>query len=463
MANALRLYAVDARAAALGLVIGQPLANARAMIRALKVVTSNPRADQDFLSRIADWCDRFTPHVSLDGAYGLLLDVTGAAHLFGGEAELLHNIRASLRLQNLSVHGAIAGTAMAARCLAHYRDGIIIPPGEESQAIAPLPINALGLDPVTTHAFRRAGLKTIGQAASRKRSELTARFTAAMLTALDQAMGRDSRPISPRKPRPDYQREETFAEPVMTTDVIHAALARLASAIARDLEQNGQGARRLEASIFRTDGVMRCIAIETGAPTRDPVTIMRLFQEKLDVLADPLDPGFGFDLVRLCASRVETVRVDVTELDATAGDQNAIGFLVDRLAARFGSHRILSFQPNDTHIPEAAWTAVPAQYALPVKRPWQRLRNPHDAPRRPLRLFTRPEPALLTSTHINWRRAPRLLGKAEGPERIAMEWWRHSQPQATRDYIRIEDDQGRRYWLYRHVGEEQWFMHGLFA
>ena len=468
--NTLRLSAVDRKATSLGLAIGQPLANARAMSPALKVVAANEPADANLLNRIADWCDRFTPFVALDGPRCLLLDVTGASHLYGGEQAMLNKIRDSLQNQGFVVRGALAGTALTARALARYRDGTVIIPGEEAKAIMPLPIEALNLDSVTTHAFRRAGLKTVGHAASRKRSEMTSRFGAAMVSTLDMALGQAHKPITPRRPLPDYWKEQNFPEPIVTEDVICATLKSLGTTLSKVLEQRGEGARCLEAVFFRADGAVRRIAIEMGVPTREPVVIDRLFREKLDALADPLDPGFGFDLIRLSASRVELANYEVADLDASLNQKEEISFLVDRLATRFGSHRILSLQPNDTHIPEAAWVAVPAQYAQSPKRPWIKIRSIGNAPRRPLRLFTRPQPVdFVMMPYLHWRKAQRIVMHCEGPERIAMEWWRHQTPEPTRDYFRVQDGEGRRYWLYRNGVFErdgvipQWFLHGTFA
>jgi protein ImuB len=474
--NALRLSAVDRKATSLGLAIGLPLANARAMLPALKAMPANEPADLKLLERIADWCDRFTPFVALDGPRGLLLDVTGAAHLCGGEQALLDGIRKGLQKQGFAVRGALAGTAMAARALARFSDGLVVASGDEAKAIAPLPIEALGLDAVTTHALRRAGLKTVGQVAARKRCELTARFGAVMVFTLDAALGWCEKPISPRTPLPDLRAEQNFAEPVVAQDVIQATLKSLATALSDVLESRGEGARRLEAIFFRADGEVRRIAIETGSPTREPGVVERLFREKLAALADPLDSGFGFDLIRLCASRVERADPEIADFDANANEKREIRFLVDRLAARFGSHRILIFQPNDTHIPEAAWVAVPAQYAQACKRSWEKIRRARDAPRRPLRLLAKAEPVdVIAGTpsgpplRFRWRRALHDVAYVEGPERIAMEWWRHRTPQPTRDYFRVEDGEARRFWLYRdgiHGRETQttrWFLHGIFA
>jgi protein ImuB len=464
MKNALRLSAMDHKATALGLTIGQPLANARAMLPELKVVTANDPADLKLLTQIADWCDRFTPFVAIDDPCHLLLDVTGVSHLFGGEQMMLDRIRSRLQDQGFAVRGALAGTAVAARALAHYRDGALIASGAEEQAMKPLPVEALNLDVVTTHAFRRAGLKTVGQVASRKRSELVARLGVATMTIVDEALGRFAKPISPRKPPPDYWQEQNFAEPVITEEVIRSSLAQLALSLGRILERHGQGARRLEAVFFRADGAVRFIAIEMGIATRDPAIIDRLFREKLAMLSDPLDPGFGFDLIQLCASQIEHLDPGIVTFENRKCDEEEISFLVDRLATRFGSHRILVFQPHDTHVPEDAWVTVSAQHAKTSTLAWRKTRKAENAPRRPLRLFVKPEPVNVTPDQdFLWRKVKHAVTQSEGPERIAMEWWRHETPQPERDYFRMEDEQGRRYWLYRKTASTQWFLHGTFA
>jgi len=460
--NAMRLTAVDRRAADLGLEAGMALASARAMVPALKVMPANEPADTKLLVRLADWCVDFSPFVAFDPPQGLFLDVTGTSHLFGGEAAMLEHLRAALKKQGFTARTAMAGSAMAARALARYRAGLIVPPGDDGDAMAGLPVEALALDVATTHAFRRAGLKTVGKVASRTRVELTARFGAAMVSRLDAALGMAETPISPRMPLPSYRVDHRFAEPVTVEGVLLTTLEQLAGEISQMLEVRGEGARGLEAVFFRADGNIRRIVVETGGPTRDPDILARLFRERLDALADPLDPGFGFDLIRLQVIRSEPYRSEDGDLDSKADEEKEIRYLIDRLSARFGSHRVLRFRPNDTHIPERAYSAVPAQYAEKPHLPWKRKCSGTEAPRRPLRLFS-PEPVHLLQGEtllFRWRSAVRVVRKLEGPERIAMEWWRVPGP--DRDYFRMEDEEGRRYWLYREAGSH-WFLHGVFA
>ena len=456
------------------------LASARAMVRDLNVVEAEPSADARLLAQIADWCDRFTPFAAIDGLDGLLLDVTGATHLFGGEETMLKEVRAKIAAQGFTVRGALAGTAAASRALARYADGTIAPPGEEAKATAFLPVAALDLDPRDTHALKRAGLKTIAQVAGRGRGELNARFGKDFVFKLDRALGLGEQPISPRRILPDFLVEHRFAEPVTAQDFIVEQVLSLARSLCGVLEERGQGARILEASFFRSDGIVRHIAVETARPLRDAATIARLFRTRLDALGsresgDSLDPGFGFDLIRLAAIHAERLVPESVGLEARPDEDKEIAFLIDRLAARFGSHRVLSFQAQDTHIPEAAGVAVPAQHVPETKIVFEP-RLAGEAPRRPLRMLEKPEPIEVMAQvpdgpplRFRWRRVLHAVALAEGPERIAMEWWKDQNPRPTRDYFRVEDEAGRRFWLYRDglYGREpfapRWYVHGLFA
>ena len=450
-----------------------PLADARAMVPSLSVVDLDEKAERTLLEQIADWCDRFTPFVALDGRDGLLLDITGAAHLFGGEKAMLAHVCTLFQKQRFAVQAAIAGTSMAARALARFSAGAIVERHQESIAIAPLPVAALALEPHVTHAFRRAGLKTIGQVASRKRAELASRFGRSMVDQLDRALGLSEAPISPRRPLPDIAAEHRFAEPVITEEAISASLLSLAQSLSEVLEKRGQGARLLQAVFFRADGKVRAISVEMARPTRDAKIILRLFRERLDALTDPIDPGFGFDLIRLEAIHSEREEQPAQTL-ADDGSEKGIVFLIDRLAARFGATRILAFAPQDTHIPEAAAVAIPAQQTKSAKHEWTRIAADDAVPRRPLRLFANPEPIEVTAEvpdgpprQFRWRRSLHAVARAEGPERIAMEWWKAQG--LTRDYFRIEDESGKRFWLYRdglyerETMKPRWFVHGVFA
>jgi protein ImuB len=482
--NALQISALDDAAAHLGLEVGLPLANARAICPELQIFDADEVADAKTLNDIADWCDRFTPLVALDLPHGLLLDITGCAHLFGGEAALMQMICGALTRQGFVVSAAIASTSVCARTINRHAHGRIVGNGEEADAVRPLPVFALGADDAITRGLRRAGLKTIGDVASRERHEITARFGAGFTTLLEHALGQGDAPISPLKPLPDYIVEKRFAEPVATEDVISATLSRLAQMLVTAMDQQGKGARRLEASFFRTDGAVRAIMVDTGRPVTKADVMDRLFRERLDALSDPLDPGFGFDLIRLSASRVEIVVQEQRDLDSNVHDNDELTALIDRIAARIGGRRVVVHLPRDTHIPERAVLAAPAQQHLAAAAVavWP-ARVENEPPLRPLRLFEKPEPIKVIAdvpdgppAWFQWRRAAHTIRRVEGPERIAMEWWRSQGKTLTRDYFRVEDEEGSRFWLYRdglydseieqtddEIVRPSWFVHGLFA
>ncbi|MBN8969910.1 MAG: DNA polymerase Y family protein [Rhizobiales bacterium] len=486
--NALQISALNDAAAAIGLAVGLPLANARAICPDIRVFDADETADTKTLGDIADWCDRFTPLVALDPPHGLFLDISGCAHLFGGEQTMLHAVCEALGRQGFIVNAAIAATPACARTLTRARRGCVVTNGGEAAAVSGLPVFALGADDAITHGLRRAGLKTIGDVAARAPHEIAARFGAQFTSLLQQALGQRDAPISPRRPAPDYLMEKRFAEPVATDGVIAAALADLSQMLVAAMERHGKGARQLEASFFRTDGVVRRLGVEAGQPVTRTATIGRLFRERLDALADPLDPGFGFDLIRLSASHVETVVQEQRDLDAHAQNNDEVSMLIDRIAARIGGRRVVIHLPQDTHIPERAVLTASAQRHLDdaARAVWP-ARVEEEPPLRPLRLFDPPEEIEVMAmfpdgppAQFKWRKSQHRVMRVEGPERIAMEWWMEpdassfrSEPSSksarTRDYFRVEDKEGLRFWLYRQgiyrreVRQFRWFMHGLFA
>ncbi len=471
--NALYVYALNAQAERHRLHKGQPLANARAMVEGLRIVPADEKVDAALMANIAAWCDRFTPLVGLDAPHGLLLDISGASHLFGGEAAMLTQVLQRISAQGFTVRGAIAGTSLAAHALARHAPRSIVPPGGDAAAVAPLTIAVFDDDKIA-RALLRAGLKTVGQVASRERSELSERLGRDFVTRLDVMLGAEEKPLAPLRPLPDLMAEQRFAEPVVARSVIDATLQSLAQSLRGILEREGRGARLLEAVFFRADGEVRRIEIRTGAPLRDPAVMLRLLNEKLEALADPLDPGFGFDLVRLEATLAEKTKPATTSFDADENARWQVEFLIDRLAARFGEHRVQRFVAQDSHVPEAEAVAVPAQ-AQEFLGVWKKKRDvsANDPPRRPLRLFEKPE-AITASLStppdgppkfFRWRQCRHDIARAEGPERIAMEWWRNQQP--PRDYFRVETTEGQRFWLYRDgpdiPGGARWYLHGIFA
>lgn len=473
--GAQRLAAVDAAAAAAALRPGLALADARAICRSLTVRPADPKAEAAALEAVAAWCLRFTPVVALDPPDGLALDVTGAAHLFGGEAALRSSLVHDLGARGFQARAAIADTAEAAWALArHGTVGVALPGPESLLHLAhPLPLAALRLDEAKLGALAQAGLRTIGDLLDRPRAPVAARFGAALLHRLDALLGWTRSPFVPIAPVPPVLAERRFAQPIATLEAVEASLLTLCGHLHAQLERAQAGARRLELTLFRVDGTVKRLAVGTSRPNRDPAALARLFHEKLDSLGENgLDTGYGFDVIRLGAVVTEPLTADQVALEAAA-DRAAeadLTLLVDRLGARLGATRVLRLRNADRHVPEEAAVAWPAQRqeAWPV-----RLAEPADL-QRPLRLLEHPEPIETTAAvpdgppvNFRWRRALHQLTAVEGPERIAAPWWTTAAP--TRDYFEAEDGSGRRYWLFREglfgreVEQPRWFLHGLFG
>jgi len=470
--GAVRIASANRAAAGLGLVSGLGLADARARFPELAAVAADPQADDTLLTRLARLAERFSPSVAVDAPHGLLLDITGCAHLFGGEVGLRARLCWLYRRLGFALSATIAGTPDAARALARFGRVKVAPPGTDAALVAPLPIAALGLDPATEHALVRAGLKTVGDVARRPSAALAARFGEGLTRAIRRIMGDEDLRLVTLRPVPDCVVEQALAEPLTHMDGVMAVLSDLVVEAARLLGEQGAGGRAFEVSLFRSDGEIRRVTVETGRPTREPAAILRLFDERLDALADPIDPGFGFDLVRLAVPVAEPLGSTQPGLDGERADAVALDELIDRLVARLGANRVLRFAPRDTHDPARQMRHVRAGSASAAGWP---IPEPEEPPTRPLRLFARPQPIDTLAEvpdgpprRFRWRRASHEVARAEGPERIAPEWWRVGEDAATRDYYRVEDRAGRRFWLFREglYGEAQtprWYLHGLFA
>jgi protein ImuB len=478
--SALRLCAMNAAASALGLKPGLSLADARAMHPAIAVAQDDPQADVALLETIADWCDRYTPLVGLDAPDGLILDITGCAHLFGDERSMARDIVARLARQGFEARAGVAGTVGCAWAVARCGDRRLVAGQGTRDALLPLPLAALRIDQGAVDALAQAGLKRIADVIARPRASLAARFGQEFLRRLDQAVGVEEESIRPRLPLPSYVAERRFPDPVALQSDVLATIAQLAHELGAVLERHGEGARRLLVTLFRADGKVYRIAAGASEPLRDAERIRRLFVERLNAVGEDCDPGFGYDVIRLSALVSE--RLDPAQTGFGGADHAAeFAHLIDRLSARFGAERLTRPVPRDTHSPELAIAAVPAQRArtggaaAPVLR--DGLVQDSLAPLRPLRLFERPEQVEALAevpdgppVRFRWRRVLHEVAASEGPERIAMEWWHDAQGRAlTRDYFRVESRDGLRVWLYREglYGREtqhpRWFLHGLFA
>jgi protein ImuB len=503
-----RIEAANGAGLAAGARPGMRLADARALCPALKIAPSDPAGDRAFLESLALWARRWGPWSALDGSDGLLVDVSAVAHLFGGEARLLADAQAAFAQRGLTARLAIAPTAGAAWALAHFgperailppRDGEgdrtkcgggdspparrpiedplrqpcgLPPPRDGEDMLADLPVAALRLDDDVLTVLRRLGLKRIGQLGGIGRDALHRRFRsrspeANPLLRLDQLLGRVAEPLLPVVATPDPWVQRRLMEPIRHRQLLDQTLADLAADMARELEGKALGARRLEFGLWRVDGEVIVRRLEFAAATRDPAHIVRLFAGKLD----DIDAGFGIELLRLRASWTEPLALAQGDFEARQVPGTSLAECIDRLTARLGEKAVRRPVLHASHVPERAqrW-----QSPLAPEPPSQGRLAFHQ---RPLKLLDRPELiAVLYATpdgfprRFRWRGQLHEVARVEGPERIAPEWWREKSTVRLRDYYRIEDGEGRRYWIYRsglagdgRGGAPDWFLHGLCA
>lgn len=471
----LRLASLDAAGLAAGLRPGMTLAEARAIHPGFGVTEIDRDKDRAALAVCADAAQRFTPLVAYDGNDGLLLDITGCAHLFGGETGIMQGTVRAMRRFGLTARAAVSTTPESARAFSRFSGGGIVPAGREGELASGLPIAALEMGRETATAMSRAGFRTLNDLATRPSSILTARFGSDLITRLKGILGQNDRRIIPLRPLPDIMSECHFPDPLTATERLMAALGRLAKDVCAALERRGEGGRRFRAEFYRADGAVSRIGIETGAPVRDPKVLLRLLRLKIDALADPLDPGFGFDAIRLSVLLSEAMTLHQEHLIHTQEPEDgAVVELVDRLVARFGRDNVQRFVAHDTHDPVRATKLVPHN-AANVSAPMPALVQ-GEPPARPLTLFDKPQAIEAIAEvpdgppiRFRWRRVLHEVARAEGPERIAPEWW---QPEAAlpgiRDYYRVEDANGQRFWLFREGfyapgAQARWYVHGLFA
>ncbi|MFM2422571.1 MAG: hypothetical protein RL291_1101 [Pseudomonadota bacterium] len=466
--GATRIAAVDRRASALGLARKMTLADARARVPALDAIEHDPRANALYLEVLADAAGAFTPSVAFDLPHGLALDITGCAHLFSGEIGLARRLKTALETHGASsVRMAIATTPDMARALARFATKPFTR-ADDATAVRTLPVAAFECGHEDQRALERAGLRTIGDVASRPSVLFTSRFTKAFTAKLARLLGEEDRRITPFRPEPPLTLDHICAEPVASHAVIEEIITSLFTRATQDLEARAQGGRIFTTSYFRSDGALRRVAIRTSAPTRDVGLLKQLHNDRMDAIADPLDPGFGFDLIRLDVSGTETLASVQNTLDQKEETDGEITRLQDRLAILFGRERISTLEPLDTHLPERAQSLChPGDPKSPT--PWPSLPCP-----RPASLF--PTPQLIDAATANdlepperfvWRRQMHKILFAEGPERIADEWWLTPSGFGTRDYYSLTTESGQRFWVFRaHATDNRapatWFLHGVF-
>ncbi|VWX51655.1 DNA polymerase Y family protein [Novosphingobium sp. 9U] len=471
-----RITAANTAGLAAGAQPGTMLADARTLCPQLAVAPADPAGDLAFLEKLAVWSQRWAPWSALDPPDGVIVDVTGAAHLFGGEAGLLADARAIFTRRRLSVRLAIAPTAGAAWALAHHgpADAVLPSADDPAQRLAHLPVAALRLDDDTLTLLKRLGLKRLGDLHGVHRDALVRRFrnrrsaAANPLIRMDQLLGRVPEPLLPVLATEAPLVQRRLMEPIRHRELLERVVADLCSDMARVLEGQALGARRLELGMWKVDNEVIVRRLEVSQSSRDPAHLADLLGRKLD----GIDAGFGIEMVRLRASWTEPLTLAQRDFDASAENHGtSLAACIDRLTVRLGADAVRRPVPRASYIPERAQV-----WQGPLE-PEKTAQGELEFHARPLKLLDQPErieviyetPDGLPRT-FRWRGAAHMVARAEGPERIAPEWWRERSTTRLRDYYRIEDDEGCRYWVYRsglvgdgRGGMPEWFLQGMWG
>jgi len=464
------VLAVDAAAQAAGVRVGMPATKARVLVKGLIVQDHDAVGDVQALDRLALWMlQRYAPIVTADPPDGLVIDSTGADHLHGGEDAMLAGLIDRLAASGVQARAAIADTWGAAHALARYaaKPALVAPASHGSAVLAGLPLAALRLPADMIAALHVLGFERIGDLLAQPRAPLTLRFGPQLGRRIDQALGALSEPIDPIRPDELIQVKRNFAEPIGAAETIARYVGKLVVQLCVELEAKGLGAKRLDLICHRVDNRLQAVRVGTAMPVRDVKRLTRLLTDKIETI----EPGFGIEILSLTASLAEPLSEKQTLTAMIDDGVPDVSDLVDTLINRVGERSLYRAAPIATEVPERSVRRI-APMAPDTGATW-----PGHWPR-PSRLLASPEPietmALLPDhppVAFTWRGIRRRVRHADGPERIRGEWWRRdAELTAVRDYFRVEDDAGERYWIFRsgdgedpNSGSQRWFLHGVFG
>lgn len=456
-------------ALALGLTPDMAVTHARALVPALDVRPADFAADLALLEQFAVHAVRhWTPTAAPSHPDGLWMDLTGTTHLFGGEERFCRKLLAFFRRLGFAARVAIADTPGAAHAIARFggSDIAIVAPGATAAALAPLPVDALRMEPAAVAACRRFGFERVADLMPMPRGPLARRLGLGAIERLDQALGRVSEPIVPTLVAEAPVVERRLLEPIGTPEAIGQVIEDLVGDLIPLLRERGLGVRALALRLDRVDGGEQQIMIGAARATRDAAHLVRLLRLRME----KIDPGLGIERGRLVALRTEPLGATaVAGLLTDASAAADIAPLVDQIVGRVGERAVFRTSLVESDVPERAVRRVSPLAGAAGWPSW----------RRPARLLSRPEPlsnvmALLPDhppRRFTWRGEVHEVVAGDGPERIYGEWWvRDGELSAVRDYYQVEDRSGGRFWVFRRgdaidaqTGDRTWWIHGAFG
>jgi protein ImuB len=459
------IVAANKIALAQGVAVNMVVADARAIMPSLLVFDDKPELSTKLLKGLAEWCIRFAPFCAMDEPDGLILDISGCAHLYGGEKPCLDDVLFRLTGFGYKVSGAIADTIGAAWAMARFGSGsTVVEVNLQTEAMLPLPPAALRVEPAVLDRLHKLGLRQVKNFIGMPRSALRRRFGAVLIQRLDQVLGHEEEAIEPVLPVEPYEERLPCMEPIVSATGIAIALQQLLDSMCQRLQREQKGIRVVAFKGYRLDGKIERVEIGTNRPSNSSKHLFKLFEEKLSAI----EPALGIELFMLVATKVEVVLpLQEKFWEGSCGlEDPELSQLIDRVMNKLGADTVHRYLPDEHHWPERSIKTITSMVDKPAI-PW-RLNRP-----RPLQLLSIPEPIDVTAPIpdyppmlFRYKGKLHSIKKADGPERIEQEWW--VEDGQHRDYYCVEDDEGYRYWVFRlgHYESEKlykWFIHGFFA
>ena len=445
---------------------------------ALHIYEHDPIADRTALEEIAARCHSFSPLVGLEAApepSSLLLDVTGSAPRLGGEAAVAQQIADFIQQLGYRVRIAIADTIGAAWALAHETTDITIVPSEHTRTeLAPLPIESLRLPHSIGDLLVQLGIRRVGELFRLPRESLLSRFGQELLLRMDQATGDVAETIVPHCPTPPLVVTQQLEHATDRREAIGHLTHDLVKRLCQHLIEQDREAVQLEYTLLLVSKATTKIRVGLYQATANPRHIFDLLLMQLEntLINSPIQK----------ATLAATIAVDRVEeqhclfTDDASPPPWQLAHLIERLSSRLGTDRVLTANLSREPQVEMAYRYRPLA--------GQRIRAPNTtqdqaaiAYTRPLLLIQPPVPLQVIGVHqstgtnggVRTCGPPRLFQYRNqshrtiahwGPERIETGWWRG--PTSRRDYYRVEDERGSRFWLFRDLRQQRWFLHGEF-
>ena len=496
-----------------GLNIGQPLQDAKAICPELMTRVRSVKCELTFLHALCRWYTQFTPWVAVDNYDGVILNIKGCAHLFGGEEGMLDLIVSRTETFGLTVTSGVADTVGGAWALARFtpkptesylksnsidqearatrsratkkiqidntkqqvtqllkNNAIrIAPAGNTYNSLAKLPIASLRIENKIVTKLNQLGLKSVKDLLKQPRAPLARRFGPTLIARLDQALGHVPETISPITDKKHFGVRISFPEPIGLIEDIKNAIEKLLIRLCNKLKTAVLGFQELKIDLGFSNNETQSLLVSLACFTNDPERIFSVLLLKLD----EIKPNFGIDIIRLEAINVGpiTQSQSINNLDlhekVIKNQNNVLKNLITRLGTKVGLDAIIRHIPAQSHIPEKSWQVLNAAWSNYDMKSWPTSNRNRPSFLWPPEALEVPKHSRLED-HFIWRKKLYQVKTKLGPERIAPEWWieDNNWRSGVRDYWQVRCNDGEFLWLFYAHGAQLpggWFCHGKFG